>query len=454
MSPEGCPRYLIFFETIVRYPIKLFYLVNAVFLVTSFEIGSFNVIFTPTVHNIVISISMLIFLLPLIFSFLNSGKIKDHGLIGNGKFRLFLYTLALLSLYFLINAFIKNCYVTSIKYSVYVLFLIILCVMYKNSQIRIFGKAYICLMVAIASLTIIQCLALSLNDWNLDGYKAINEKFVYSEKKNDFFNDVDYISPYGIGWVRREGFVNYGSLKFIRAIGFSSEPKYYSILLWIAVALTLSYYLQSSLMKYLLLVPLVSALWLSNAYSSIIVVGLTIWVYWLFCIKHLHPNLKSFIVLCIPVMVNVFTTFIPMDIFHGYALQRYESFKYAVPGLEDLNFSGISFLGQGFGESETKLGPSIFLMITRYGVLGFLLYIGMLHLFFKTAFKRVTDKTDDQIKLGISVLISTIAGFFLIFVSQPITLLMCFSLVSLLAISCTDVHRNKIYQELHDFKKN
>mgnify|MGYP001418548706 CR=1 FL=1 len=205
-----------------------------IFLITSFEMGTFNVFFGSFVHNIVIMLCAGLVLFFWMFRVIKFGKIKNFGLLKAEEFHYFLFFSVISAFYFSVHAVIVGP-LSGIKYSAYLFLFFILITQLKRRDFDSLCIIYLYLMAFLAAMSVIQIGLVAISGLSPDQFDSI--KLI----EDDFFRDVDYVMPYLLGYMAVEESISFGPLNFVRAIGLSSEPKYFSVMLLVALSICIGW---------------------------------------------------------------------------------------------------------------------------------------------------------------------------------------------------------------------
>ena len=92
------------------------------FLITSFEMGTFNVFFGSLVHNSAITLCIGVVAISWLFRVIKTGNIQNSGFFEATEFRYFLSFSVVSAIYFIVHAFIIGPF-SGAKYSVYLFLL-------------------------------------------------------------------------------------------------------------------------------------------------------------------------------------------------------------------------------------------------------------------------------------------------------------------------------------------
>ena len=204
------------------------------FLITSFEMGTFNVFFGSLVHNSVIALCAGIVVFSWLLRVIKIGKIQNSGLFEATEFRYFLLFSVVSAIYFIVHALIVGPF-TGAKYSAYLFLFFILITQMKRRNFDKLCAIYVCFMALLAFMSVTQIGLVAISGHSLDQFEPINLI------EDEFFRPIDYIMPYLLGYMSVEESISFGPLTFVRAIGFSSEPKYFTVMLWVALAICLGW---------------------------------------------------------------------------------------------------------------------------------------------------------------------------------------------------------------------
>lgn len=383
------------------------------FLVTSFEIGSLNLIFNENIHIVAIGISMFIFLL------ININKFTRKILKLNRKINI---TLILLIVILLILFSINNKIINFLKYASYLLFFLLVLNGVAYQRMLKFSNMYINIILLIAVMGIFQTMLLSLEGWDNLQYAIL------SKNESLFWGSPDYIFPYGLSFVKLEEPVDLIFIKFIRLIGFSSEPKFFSMLLLVALGML---FLNSTRLNWKFKIKILTlsfALFLSLSFTTLLVISVTLVLY--FLSKFLNLKLLNLIIILIPFVIPLLSFVNIEQILDGYIGERFASFLYSTHGVSEFNINQISLFGLVEGSELHGISTNL-LYLSKMGLLFFVTYNYLIYTIVDASTRNFLLLSSSR-KFGSLLIISTIIIFNLIFISQAVTLLMVFSFIMLI----------------------
>lgn len=404
------------------------------FLITSFEMGTFNVFFGSLVHNSVIALCAGIVLLSWLLRVIKSGKIQNSGLFEATEFRYFLLFSVISAIYFIVHAFIVGPF-TGVKYSAYLFLLFILITQMKRRNFDKLCAIYVYLMALLAAMSVTQIGLVAISGLSPDQFDSIKHI------EDDFFRPIDYVMPYFLGYMSVEESISFGSLNFVRAIGLSSEPKYFSVMLLVALAICLGWNSFGSKKELLVIkILLFLGLFFSHAYSSLLVIAFAFTFSHLLRTVRFGDKFKALLIITTPliltlivtVLMEAFLTIISGD---GFAAARVASFLHSTSGVHILNISEFGLMGQNVGgEDGDIVSVSLLQNWFRFGHIGVALYVTpIIFVIYKTISHYKSIKKSQ--KRSIALLLATYLVFYQIFFGQPYTLLSIFILAVL--YNCT-----------------
>jgi len=408
------------------------YLLILFFLITSFEMGSFNVFFGPDIHNNVISLFFSIILSWHLLLAIKFKKIFNFGHLDSSEFKYFSTILLLLAIFHISHSFIVGP-LSSMKYAAYLFILFILITQTQEKYFNRLGVIYFSFMSFVSIAAVVQILLISISGTSIYDFDTI--KLVNSS----FFRDVDYVQPYLLTFSSAEENVSFGPLSFIRAIGFSSEPKYFSVMLWSAYAISLNWN-HSKYKKLLLFIraSLLIGIFFSHAYSSLLIILLAFLFYRLISMRFINNKIKAIIIVITPflisialtIFVNTILNLIPND---GAISSRMASFIYSTGGLDLTNATNFLLFGSNIvAQKDGGIGGSTMLLnLYRFGYVGFILYLTpIIFIIYKSILNF--NYLEKKQRYGLALLLSIYIIYYQIFFSQPYTLLSCFILANII----------------------
>jgi hypothetical protein len=400
------------------------------FLATSNEIGSINIIFSDDSHVLVIAISMIFFVL------LNFRKISQLRLKENAKINFAAIIFIIASLF---SSAYNGGFISPLKYAIYMIFFLILFNFVSRHSLKLYSNFYVNVTSIIATLGILQSALISFDGWN---QLALYNFKVQYKNGSTFWGGPDYVAPYGLGLVRVEEPVDFLFLNHVRLIGFSSEPKYYSLVIIIALGFLLYNNKSLKIISILKLFVLLGALALSLAFTSFLILAVSSALTVLDRIMHRSANVKLALILILPFALP-FLAYVDLVAFLGvgFAAERWDSFSYTADGVYDFNILNSPFFG--FGEAVVQgFGSTFSLYLNQMGLIWGGAMIFLMLTLLGTCFQKFKNISFSQ-TFGAMLIISTIQIYNFIFLSQAVTLLMVFAFVILL-------NRTRILNDVSD----
>ncbi len=400
------------------------------FLITSFEMGTFNVFFGSLVHNSVIAFCFGIVAFSWLVKVINTKSIQNSGLFEAIEFRYFLSFLVVSGIYFIVHAFIIGPFLGA-KYSAYLFLLFFLITQMKRRNFEMLCSIYLYFMAFLALMSVIQLGLVSISGLSLDQFDSI--KLI----EDDFFRSVDYVMPYFMGYMSVEESVSFGPLNFVRTIGFSSEPKYFSVMLLVALAISMGWNSFDSNIELLVIkILLWLGLFFSHAYSTLLVIAFAFAFYNILSIGLLSNRFKAILIILTPIILLALITplmeFVLSYILNNdYAAARATSFLYSTSDGNIFNISEFGLMGKNVGgEDGDIVSVSLIQNWYRFGHIGFALYlIPVIFMLYKTiSYYKFIKKNQ---KKSIVLLLATYIVFYQIFFGQPFTMLSIFILAVL-----------------------
>jgi len=400
------------------------------FLITSFEMGTFNVFFGSLVHNSVIALCAGIVVFSWLLRVIKIGKIQNSGLFEATEFRYFLLFSVVSAIYFIVHALIVGPF-TGAKYSAYLFLFFILITQMKRRNFDKLCAIYVCFMALLAFMSVTQIGLVAISGHSLDQFEPINLI------EDEFFRPIDYIMPYLLGYMSVEESISFGPLTFVRAIGFSSEPKYFTVMLWVALAICLGWNSFGSKKELLVIkILLLLGLFFSHAYSSLLVIAFAFAIGHFLGTVRFGDKFKALLIITIPLILTVIVTvlmegFLTMISGDGFAAARVASFLHSTSGVDISNISEFGLMGQNVGEEDGDI-VSVTLLQNwfRLGHIGVTLYMTpIIFVVYKTTSHYKSIKKNQ--KRSIALLLATYIVFYQIFFGQPYTLLSIFILAVL-----------------------
>lgn len=303
----------------------------------------------------------------------------------------------------------------SYKYIAYIIFFFMLINAKRNIDLRLLSKVFASVVVLFCIASIIQFVLITLfHDISLSSFKPISAMAEEHGRP-----DATYVNPYLMGMLRVEAVVNYAFVEFHRICGYTTEPKYYSRIILAAMIATL-YSEGGTKIGAAKTAIFIVTLLLVHSYLSFAVILMAICLYWMGLIRFNRKLLLLFLFV-FPVL---FVLYLPQEwprFISGYALQRFTSlnlgFKEMLPFLQSAEHT---LLGFGFVESPLRHITHTLLVIYRYGIIGFVIYIMLLFSIFATFVEHITSRKHGKIFL-MSLILSFLYLLLLFFSSEIIT---------------------------------
>ena len=409
---------------------KVLFSLLLLFLITSFEMGTFNVFFGSLVHNSVIALCAGLVVFSWLFRVIKIGKIQNSGLFERTEFRYFLFFSVVSAIYFIAHAFIVGPF-TGVKYSAYLFLLFILTTQMKRHNFDRLCAIYVYFMAFLAVMSVTQIGLVAISGLSPDQFDSI--KLI----EDDFFRSVDYVMPYLLGYMSVEESISFGPLNFVRAIGFSSEPKYFSVMLLVALGICLGWNSVGSKKELLLIkILLLLGLFFSHAYSSLLVIAFAVAFHHILRLGMLGDKFKAIVIVLTPIMLLMVVTptmdFVLSFAFgNGYAAARAASFLYSTTGVDISSIGEFGLMGQNVGEARSNIvSVTVLQNWFRLGHIGVALYFSpIVFVVYKTISQYKSIKKNQ--KRSTVLLLATYVVFYQIFFAQPYTLLSIFILAVL-----------------------
>ena len=411
---------------------KLLYILVLFFLITSFEMGSFNVFLGDPFHNSVIAACFVLILLYFCFKILKYGKIFNVGCLNPQEFKHFSFITLLLASFFIIHSVIIGP-ISSIKYSGYLLILFVLLTQLRKEDFNKLCIIYLCFMAYVSIAAFVQIILVSISGISIYDYVSI--KLTDSA----FFRAPDMVMPYFLTYSSAEENTTLGPVSFVRAIGFSSEPKYFAALLWPAFAISLSWTASKSVKTlFLVRAALLLGLLVTQAYSSLLVIFISFIFYWGMGLRFLSNVIKALMILCVPIFVSLILTLSLIIILgilpgSGVILARFDSLVYSAGSFNSSAGLNFGIMGSNIkGEEDIPLSGNSTMLLNwyRFGHIGFLLYLTPIFFIIYRSVPSFVYLKRNQ-KWGLAILLSAYIIYYQIFFSQPFTLFSCFILASI-----------------------
>tara|TARA_B100000787_G_scaffold50790_2_gene36639 strand:+ start:3365 stop:4651 length:1287 start_codon:yes stop_codon:yes gene_type:complete len=411
---------------------NIIYSLILLFLITSFEIGSFNVFFGTEAHNAVIIFSFSCVLLLFFYRVAGSGKISNSGYFTTNEFRYFFIIIFFSACYFLLHSFLIGP-AGSAKYSAYVLMLFILTTQMVKKDFDRLCILFFSFMAIVSFASVVQILLVGISGKSLYDFELL------TQNGDPWFRDIGYAMPYYLTYSSvSDSDITLGPLTFVRAIGFSSEPKMFSILLWVAYGICLSWRTRNSgTLLFLIRAMLLVGLFFAHAYSSLLVVFFAAFFYLILKKPVISPKLKVLLILVVPFLVALAVTFLEtiiLGVFSsgGYAAGRVDSFLYSSSGFFFFDAIHFGLFGSNIADGENVVAGGVTMLLhwSRLGHLGFLLYLMTISfIIYKSIINFGYLKKHEMYSQAL--LISVFITFYQLFMSQPYTLFSIFILASI-----------------------
>lgn len=400
------------------------------FLITSFEMGTFNVFFGSLVHNSAIALCIGVVAISWLFRMIKTESIQNSGLLEATEFRYFLFFSVILGIYFIVHAFIVGPF-SGAKYSAYLFLLFILITQMNRRNFEKLCAIYLYLMAFLAAMSVTQIGLVAISGLSPDQFDSI--KLI----EDDFFRTVDYVMPYLMGYMSVEESVSFGPFNFVRAIGLSSEPKYFSVMLLVALSISMGWNSFDSKKELLVIkILLLLGLFFSHAYSTLLVIVFAVAFYNILGIGMLGDKFKATVILLTPIILLMLVTpvmdFVLSSILdNDFAAARAASFLYSTSDGNIFNISEFGLMGKNVGgEDGDIVSVSLLQNWYRFGHIGFALYfIPIIFIIYKTISNYKSIKKNQ--KRSIVLLLATYVVFYQIFFGQPFTMLSIFILAVL-----------------------
>lgn len=409
---------------------KIFVLLLLLFLLTSFEMGTFNVFLGSRVHNSVITLCLGIVAFLWLFRSIKNGTIRNYGLLEKKEFLYFLFLSLVSAIYFIVHAFIIGPS-SGVKYAAYLFLFFILITQIKKSDFDKLCFTYLCFMTLLAVMTVLQLSLVALSGLSADQFESIKHI------ENEFFRRVDYVMPYLLGYMAVEETVTFGPLNFVRAIGFSSEPKYFSVLLWVAVGICVGWNsVRSRKVLFVSKMLLFLGLFFSHAYSSLLVIAFAFSFYHLLSWVRFGNKFKALLITTTPIILSMIVELVMegmLSMISGdsFVTARISSFLYSTANVDVWSISEFKLMGENVSEEGSQVAAVTVLQNWfRLGHLGIALYLPLIFfVFYKSisSFEYLNRKGQQSFV----ILLATYVVYYQIFFAQPYTLLSIFILAIL-----------------------
>lgn len=408
---------------------KLLLSLLLLFLITSFEMGTFNVFFGSQVHNSIIVLCAGIVAFFWLARLSKNGLIQNFGLFEATEFRYFLFFSAVSAVYFIVHAFIVGPS-TGVKYSAYLFLFFVLISQIKRNDFDKLVFIYLCLMALLAAMSVLQVILVAISGLSADQFDSIK----HIEDK--FFQDIDYVMPFLLGYMSVEEGVTFGPLNFVRSIGFSSEPKYFSVLLWVALAVCLGWTsVRSRKVLFLMKMLLVLGLFFSHAYSSLLVIVFALAFSLFLRITPFGDKINALLIITTPlILITVVSGVMEVllsIVYSDFVASRVSSFLHSTSSMDVSSISQFKLMGENVGEESSQIVTVTVLQNWfRLGHLGVAMYYPLI-LF--VVYKSISNYKylKSNRKLSFVLLLAIYVVYYQIFFGQPYTLLSIFILVIL-----------------------
>jgi len=392
--------------------------------------GTFNVFFGSLVHNSAIALCIGVVTISWLFRVIKTGNIQNSGLFEATEFRYFLSFSIVSAIYFIVHAFIVGPF-SGAKYSAYLFLLFILITQMKRRSFDKLCAIYLYFMAFLAAMSVTQIGLVSISGLSPDQFDSI--KFT----EDDFFRTVDYVMPYLMGYMSVEESISFGPLNFVRAIGLSSEPKYFSVMLLVALAISMGWNSFDSKKELLVIkILLLLGLFFSHAYSTLLVIAFAVAFYNILSLGFPGDKFKAMAIILTPIMLMILVTplmeFVLSSILdNDFAAARAASFLYSTSDGNISNISEFGLMGKNVGgEDGDIVSVSILQNWFRFGHIGVTLYFTpIIFIIYKTISHYKSIKKNQ--KKSIALLLATYVVFYQIFFGQPYTMLSIFILAVL-----------------------
>jgi hypothetical protein len=300
----------------------------------------------------------------------------------------------------------------ALKYVIYLLFFLGL--LSKSSKLENIAKVFVALSAVTSLMLVAQLLLITVvGDNNLYDFPDIPKSMV------DNRPDGHYVNPYGLGFMVREGLVDYGLIQFYRAYAFTTESKYCSAVLWVGV---ISLYYLAAIgkiaSKRVWLGILGGGLLVSHAYSSIAVLAIAV-LNWIggrskYAVSY---TVVFFLVLfgALPLVISSASSL------GSYAAHRIESFEKTSYRFGNLSLGSFDALGKGMDSelSQVRGLPSEVRNFLQFGYVGGLFHVVMIIFVMVLCIRQIHDSTNDDYRKMLS-LIAALSVTFLVFFNAEI----------------------------------
>ena len=399
------------------------------FLITSFEMGTFNVFFGSQVHNSIIVLCAGIVTFFWLARLSKNGLIQNFGLFEATEFRYFLFFSAVSAVYFIVHAFTVGPS-TGVKYSAYLFLFFVLISQIKRNDFDKLCFIYLCLMALLAAMSVLQVILVAISDLSADQFDSIK----HIEDK--FFQDIDYVMPFLLGYMSVEEGVTFGPLNFVRSIGFSSEPKYFSVLLWVALAVCLGWTsVRSRKVLLLMKILLVLGLFFSHAYSSLLVIVFALAFHLFLRITPFGDRINALLIITTPLILVTLVSGVMEGllsiVYSDFVASRVSSFLYSTSSMDVSSISQFKLMGENVNEESSQIVTVTVLQNWfRLGHLGVAMYYALILFVVYKSISNFKCLKGNQ-KLSFVLLLSIYVVYYQIFFAQPYTLLSIFILVIL-----------------------
>jgi hypothetical protein len=393
------------------------------FLVTSFELISLNALFNRHVHNFVVMLGVTLWSTKTMMHIIKRKYFRCPYSIPLQIFKSSILISSVVFLFFVAHACFSPNPWPSLKYAVYAVFFIFISEG-DGRTVKSTGIYFVYLVVALCIMAEIQFLVLNViqPDMNMRFFPISGK--IHSELMR---YDADYVNPFYLGYLRIEDPVVIGPLRFIRANAYTTESKYFSSLCWLALGFVLISGSQIKAHKKFITLFIVAGMFLAHAYTSILVIAATGTIFFILRIKKLPALLLATSFVILPTALGYLARAIPLGIFNGYARTRFLSFLGTWKDVRWEDFLHVPSFGYGVGVMDIS-ASNLVINYWRFGILGIALLVIFLIFHFSYIIQKAQTTLDLSKQLGVSIFLATLLVFFLFFHSQPLTLLVCFSI--------------------------
>ena len=345
-------------------------------------------------------ISILLFFLFYLFALKGSLSIRHSH-------RKLLYTSVFLAIYFIAHEFIFGDGLTSAKYAIFLIILMISLMIRFNVFFVFKILGYFGGFISLCVVTQ-QILLLTFNGGDVSQFEVAINGDEWAR-----WEGCDFILPYGLGLLERctSGHdVWISGFKLNRSIFFMTEPKYLSSLLLVTLSSLLISKKNSSL-KSLFLVLHLLALSFSASASAILVLLISVILVF---VRLIGPMLFTSFVFLFPIFVlpTIIYSILLIAGIDGFLLNRLMS---ASGSIGEGGLQNFTIFGQAFGACDDILCKTVGLLdnlTETYGIVGFSIFWIFFYLAIKPMFKVIRySKIDISKRLGLMILLNTYVVF-------------------------------------------